>query len=540
MQYKIIETDKPDNWPINMAEQSLESILIALDCFTKNPGYVTKETLISVISNYDLNERAFIGEYRVADYEVAAINGMYYQGLAMNLPSLPAYLYSFVGERARVHKMTAYILSSINKEKREDVYIEPYNGLCLSIKLYYFAYLAFNMDKDKPFAEKIIEVVEGLMSDIFSAEGMTEKDREEELFELSRSYTMMLNDLSYFHGNKKEGIWKFNREELTKLFNLEAKLIKLTHQKPNEAPLRGVLMTQISNFILKSRHDYNQDYICKYVSKDVAELSWTNREIWMNKIENLNDAREGNVLSELFEEKSWIDVAWVEKPILKPTRKYYVSSFSKSLSDDDMRDEYGEVVFGYKNDRIADLISPLHTVKSRSGELRNIAFSQVIAYDVLYDTEEAKEELNYLFKVIDQFDMDTDEKNSFLQSILQYWLLSIKDPKWSHERERRYVLFLYDAYDYLEMNTDDSFLKIKTSLFIVPDFLIGNHSKKADAKNAVDGKCRALSYRKYLYCQSCLNRDYDAVAGYDQPTCCPVCGSNNFKIVEPYVWNGEE
>jgi hypothetical protein len=131
------------------------------------------------------------------------------------------------------------------------------------------------------------------------------------------------------------------------------------------------------------------------------------------------------------------------------------------------------------------------------------------------------------------FNMNDAEKNTFLQSILQYWLLSIKDPKWSHERERRYVLFLYDSYEYPEMKIEDNFLKLKTSLFLTPDFLIGNHQKKADVKAQVDVKRKSLSYRKYLYCHDCLNRDYDVVAGYDQPSSCPVCGCKNYEIVFP-------
>lgn len=42
-------------------------------------------------------------------------------------------------------------------------------------------------------------------------------------------------------------------------------------------------MTQLSNFILKSRNNYNEDYICKYISEDVARESIKNHEIWMRK-----------------------------------------------------------------------------------------------------------------------------------------------------------------------------------------------------------------------------------------------------------------
>lgn len=524
---------KPSTWPINMAEQCLEVISCALKEFIDKPSYITKENLISLISEYDLNERAFLGEYRISEYEVAKINDIYYGSLGILLPSVRCYLYDFVGERARMQKMMSYTMAMVDK-KKPYVGIQSYEeGLCLPLRLYYFAYLAYTVDKNKPFADKIIDVVESMCNTIESVKDISDDEKRERLCELSRNYNMMLNDLSYFHGNKKEEIWKFNRNELTKLFALEAKLIRLSAQKPAERPLLGVLMTQISNFILKSRHNYNDDYICKYVSEDVAAESYVNHEIWMNKIENLNDEREGNVLKELFEEKSWIKSGWVRKPDLTPIRKYFVSSFAKSLNNDDMKAEYGDVIFGYKNDRIADLLSPIYEYSYGNAEKKHISFSQVMAYDVIYDKEEAKEELNYLFGVIELFNMNEDEKNAFLQEILQYWLLSIKDPKWSVERERRYVLFLYEPYKYKEMEIDDEFLKLKTSLFLLPDFVIGKHRKKNGVKIQVDAKRKSLSYRKYLFCHNCLNRDYDAVAGIDRVKICPICLSSNVEIVCP-------
>jgi len=66
--------------------------------------------------------------------------------------------------------------------------------------------------------------------------------------------------------------------------------------------------------------------------------------------------------------------------------------------------------------------------------------SQVITFDVLYDREEAKEELTYLFEIVDMFEMDDSDKKQFLQDLLQYWILSVKDYKWHEEKERRYVL----------------------------------------------------------------------------------------------------
>lgn len=109
--------------------------------------------------------------------------------------------------------------------------------------------------------------------------------------------------------------------------------------------------------------------------------------------------------------------------------------------------------------------------------------SQVITFDVLYDEDEAKEELVYLFSIIDMFDLTDVDKRDFLQEILQYWILSVKDHKWINERERRYVLFLYDDYEYKEIEFDDVFLKVKTSLFITPDFILGENPSRVKYKS---------------------------------------------------------
>ena len=539
MDFEVTTAQKPDDWPINAREQDLELIDKAIDEYETTPGYRTREVLITMFSDFDLNQTAAIGEYRICEYEVALINKLYIWGLTHFLPSLRCYLYNLVGQTARMQKMFSYSFQPLEQE--ESIGVKAYEkGLWLPLRLYYFAYQSYTVFKDKPFAEKIIEVV-NIMKQVIQDEDVPVDDKEFSLDALARNYSTMLNDLSYFHGNKKEGIWKFDRDELKMLFALESELCELTNQNPLERPLHGVLMTQISNFILKSRHDYNEDYICKYVSENAADSSFYNHEIWMRRIEDLNDEREGHVIKDIFADRDWVDVDWIGELDFTPVRKYYVSSFAKSVNNPDMKSDYGSVVFGFKGDRIADLISPIYeqTLHRTTDEedlpekITRHCFSMVTAYDVLYDEEELKEEMNYLFNVIDLFAMSKKEKNEFLNSILQYWLLSAKDPKWSVERERRYVIFLYDDYDYQEMEIDDGFLKIKTSLFILPDFLIGKQPKKREIRPLIDNKRKSTSYRKYMFCRNCFNRDYDVVAGFDSVLECPICGSQNIETVIP-------
>ena len=243
-------------------------------------------------------------------------------------------------------------------------------------------------------------------------------------------------------------------------------------------PLKGVLMTSISNYILKSRNDYNEDYVCKYISPEVAEKSIHNHQIWMSIIESLNDDREQRVIPELFEEKGWNSYSWADNIDFKPTRKYYVSSFCKSMNDSLMHKDYGTCVYGYKDNRMAELLAPTMLRGKKGQEIP--VFSQVVAFDVIYDRDEAKKEIEFLCSIVDCFDMKDIDKKTFLEEIMQYWILSVKDPKWSYERERRYVLFLYDDYEYIETDiSNPKFLKLKTSLFIEPDFILGDNPVKS-------------------------------------------------------------
>ena len=122
---------------------------------------------------------------------------------------------------------------------------------------------------------------------------------------------------------------------------------------------------------------------------------------------------------------------------------------------------------------------------------------------------------------------DADKKN-FLEEIMQYWILSVKDAKWSGERERRYVIFMYDNYDYRETEIDDTFLKVKTSIFLTPDFIIGKNPSRYEILYQLNAKRHALYSREYMLCKNCLLQDYDQAR--KMPEKCPVCGSKNVEL----------
>lgn len=531
----FLESDsKPKDWPVNNREAKLEYVYRAVEQYKDASNYRNREVLLAIINEHDLNQRSYIGEWRVTEYEVEMINLLYAMGTAYNINSLKTFLYEIIGDTTREQKMSSWIDEMLGT--KSGIEIPAYEHILLMpLKLYHFAYQRYNVYKDKEFADAIIDFVNELLD---------YDDSAEMLESVTSAYVTMLNDLSFAHGTKKTVIWRFSREELSKLFDLEIELINRNHQNPIERPLKGILMMQISNFILKSRNDYNEDNLCKYVSPDVAKYGIVNHQLWMKKTSLLNDEREEKVIPELFQEEGWIPHDWAKDIDFAETRIYYVSSFSKEINNQRMKEEYGGCIYGYKDDRIAELIAPIYEqnlVKKQNvqndelpDKITRPFLSQVIAFDILYDREQAKEEIAFLINIIDKFNILEKDKKAFLQDIMQYWILSVKDKeKWEYEKERRYVLFLYDEYRYTEMEKDDTYLKVKTSIFLTPDFILGekNPTEKVIRK-FVDEKRRAISWKAYLYCENCLNRDYDVVLDESRDTC-PICGSKKIERIFP-------
>lgn len=419
MYYEEEPAKKPEKWPANAREQILDTLCKCVEKFEKNPSYETREILLSLTCEHDLNLNDNLGVVRVTEYEVEILNFLYLMGTVYQISSLKTYIYNIIMQVTRLQKITSWLKPVINYEGKDTYRIIPYEqGLMFPLRSYHIVYQKFIIEKDKSFAEQLIETVE---------ETLKSCQTEGEVDVLTHSYTSMLLDISNMHGSKREKLWEFTREELYKLLAIEAKLLRMNKQAANIRPVKGVLMIMISNFILKSRNGYNNDYICKYLPIEVAKSSISNHQIWMKKTELLNDEREQKVIPELFEDRSWIHYDWIKDIDFSETRNYYVSCFSKAINSSHMQDGYGECLYGYKNDRIVDLIGPIglyrFTKKSDddadlSDTMRRPYIAQVITFDVLYDIEEAKTELQYLFSVIDMFDLSDNNKRIFLQEIL--------------------------------------------------------------------------------------------------------------------------
>lgn len=69
--------EKSEDQPANARESVLEAICEKVEEFRENPSYKTREVLLSLVCNHDLNQSIGIGLMRVTEYEVATINYLY-------------------------------------------------------------------------------------------------------------------------------------------------------------------------------------------------------------------------------------------------------------------------------------------------------------------------------------------------------------------------------------------------------------------------------------------------------------------------------
>jgi len=502
----------PSDWPANAREARISNILNAMENFREFPTYENKEILVSLVSQVDLNEKSNLGLFRVTEYEIFILNKLYLAASAMHFYELKIFLYGLIADTALNKKMICYIVNE-NKEyeKFDDKYkkleIEEYRFLYPPLRLFYQIYANFNFEKTCSFPDQLIHEMNLIIKNAPL----------EKLQDCSWALNNLLIDLSWFPSAKLFSILTWTRQEIQNVFSLQINLITLTKQNPLTSPLKGVLMITISNWILKSRNNHNDEPLIKYLSNSINL-----NEIWMQEIRYLNDDREQTVIKELYQNEDWIKFGWAKKIDLAPVRKTYVSSFSKGSINSKMQSKYGKDAYGYKSDRIRAVLAPIILMKNNSPD-----FGHVICYDIIYDIPDAKDEINFLSEIINLYDITDEDKKSFLTEIIQYWILSFKDKEWQHEKERRYQIFMYPEEDYIELTMDEKYLKMKCLLFAFPDFVSKNNSKKEHLKQNLMLKRNALSVKPYVFCDDCLQANYDNLKKK-----CPVCGSNKIHTIE--------
>lgn len=511
---KIIYVDKPNDWPQNQREAKLNNVLCCVKKFKTSPNYINKEILLSLLSELDPNQYDSRGKVRIHDYEVALINELYYYAQIMNLSDLKIFLYKQITETTRafniISKMPEYV-ENVND-------IDKYANLILPLKFYYISFKNYNYFKERSFCEELLDTIN-------SCERF-EKEDILSLNDIEYGFVNLMNDLSCSSGINTLPIIEFSRSELLKLFEKEFNIIKQVGKNPNERPLKGVLKMTIANWILKSRNNYNKSPVFKCLTNIASNSSVINHEVWMQSICFLNDKRENKTIKEIFSNKKWINYEWAKKVVINNPYTFYVTSFSKAFPNENLKHKYGKNVYGFRSDKIANTVAPI--IKYNNYPI----LSQTLSFDVIYDRKTAKCELNYLFKIINLLPLSNEQKTQFTNEIISYWCLSFKDKKWQCENERRYQIFFYDNYSYIEVNKDERFIKIKSSLFLSPDNISNNNNQFNTIKANLCERYYSIATKEFIQCNDCLNIDFE-IFGNIENYVCPICGSVNYTLVDP-------
>ena len=222
----------PPDWPCNEREYHLEKVFRATEDFLCKPSYLTKEILISLVTSYDFHEHTGKGRYRITAYQSAILNSIYYSSLRSNLPSVRGFVYETIAESTRMMRIMSF-LNSMHPDGEKNAYPDgnPFSGLLPPLLLFHAAFQEYVYDRSKSLALHIIEVAEMLITGAKSQEAR---------IRIKSGFTTLINDLSYIRGTKRDDVLYFNRDELKKLIEYEAKLMTRFGENPSRRPLRQV------------------------------------------------------------------------------------------------------------------------------------------------------------------------------------------------------------------------------------------------------------------------------------------------------------
>lgn len=489
--------EKPKDWPANNQEIAIQRVLDALNSFIENPSYEKKEVLSSLCIQNDINEFNSVGLFRTTEYEMAMYNEIYLKATSIGFHDIKIFIYRCLYEVVVSNKMVN-MMTGLNND-----YLEMANYLFPALKLFYFAYFNMRQFKRGWFVDELLNVI-----DLWLPHNKVDV--------VLNTFLNFIHDISYNKSKRVFPIFNFNRREIKKIYSKIVELANKGNINPLKRPFKGVFKLSLVNMILNSRNT-NSEYLYKCVSDKTAEASLLNQEVWMSEIKKLNDKREEKAIANLFVNKQWLKHDWSKKAFLKPKNTCFVSCFSMNKPSKRMKKDYGKNVYGFKSERIAATLSPVWL----NGKLPFVSY--VVAFDVIYERKILENELNYLCDIINEFNISDKEKNELYNEFLQYWLLSYKDKKWSHEKEKRFQLFIYpEDYKYLDFVIDKGFLKLKSTLFLYPDFILTNINYETIKENLLI-KTKALAKNDYLFCETCLQVSYDYA--YKDDIICNICGN---------------
>lgn len=527
--------DMPEDWPtFNLREVKINSVWQNVRSYYEDPNPVARDIMVRSAFCLERADLPSVGpKYRISVYEAEMARRIYAAGCCFNSFALKMFVYHVIMEWIdqdryieECNKRLSIDRMIVTESRKRKIYL-PWQ-----LQLFYGAYREYCEDWAKRrFAVILLEVCK---------RELKQRQSQDELFKLEHAIVSLLYDISGNLCTDRDVCFAMNREEIARFIEFEAEVLRKRKLSIMERPLKGTLMIQLSNLILKSRCTGSPHRVYKYVSCENLKSSVANRQIWINDTRNLNDKFEGKVAQEVVDAAIIGAPKWVKRCKIRYHKKFYVGCYSKDLKTEELGARYGECVLGYYGDRLVDYLGPVYwheeKVFTKGGVVIEAypVFSQVYVVDVIYDVDEAKKELQYLIWCIDKLGQTDVEKRQFYSEILQYWKYSFKDAvhrvepreEWIKECERRYIIHYYNEYEYRGVIVDkkDSKLKFETMAVIAPDFIMDCSStsiREVIAKN-LNSLYECTSIPHYYVCNNCLAKVVCA-AGFKGR--CRECGS---------------
>lgn len=527
---------KPSDWPcMNLREKKIDLVWNSVRQYYHCPSPVYRDIMLRNAFCYKREDLPSLGRYRISEYEAKLLIRIYQAGCCFNSSTLRLFAYHAIIEWVdddryynewNKSQPISKMVVTVSRQMAEH--------LPLQLQLFYKVYDAMRDD----WAQRRFAV----LLNKSCREKLESAQTEEELFRIEHAIVSLLYDISGNEASERDEVISISKEELWPLLELEAEIFKRRRQSIIDRPLKGTIMIQLSNFILRMRRKERSDFAYKYISSKDLEIACGNKQLWLGDIRDLNDKFEGTVAKEVMNDLKEVLPEWVDDVTFDYDKKFYVACYSRSANLIELGDRYGDCILGYYGDRLVDYLGPVYWKEEEwntpNGVMIEVypVMSQVVAFDVIYDRAEAKDELRYLVKCIDMIGNTPKEKRDFLGEILQYWKLSFKDAfsrdgnnvNWMVERERRYVIFYYDGFDYRGSMIDskDRKLKFETTIICAPDFILGNMNneiKKRIASN-LSVRYELVSVPDYYVCKNCLAR---GVLSNNFKGKCLVCGSHD-------------
>lgn len=497
----------------NRMERKNEEILLVVRDFFMNPTHAKKEAVLKYVSQTSVSENDYRGRIvAYTDRFNIVLSLIYLYGYQMKFPEIKLYVYRCLVDVSIIEHSFAIFREQLGCDIPQ---YSPQN-LVTNLYIYFLAYTYFRYSDDNK--------IDSIYTALFYVADSWILSMADDVINSKIILTVIriIYDLAMTTGYDE--IDPYHRYDINDVGIIFSKFAKWIEDYPmvikSPYPFCTCISVILASMVLRLRNGLDNFPIVKYVSDENLKAAFSNNQVWMHEINKLNDPNEGKIVEEILSEAGVIRYPWQQ--FWKKDFKYYVGCFSRNTNPEAMS-EYGNNGLGYKNDNIATRLAPIFLDGKGYPVL-----TRVFSYDVAYSRSVVKEELKYVSDLIEKLPMHNNLKTMLFSMFVARIKYSVKDKKWEHEQERRYVIEMWDEPEFLDAVFEDGFIKVDTSLYLHPDYLLSCSEcfRKRFEKEVMTHIEKDITVPCAL-CMDCLGINF-----HRGENTCRQCGSTNLKLFE--------